>query len=282
MMRGWAAAALALAAMLLPQPVLAWGAYGHRTIAEIALDNVTPQTRARIAALIADNAALGTPDCPVHSLSDASVWPDCIRHDRTRWAYTFPWHYQTEPVCSPYDVKAHCANGNCVSAQIERDIYILKNRKLPRAQRLRALVFLTHFVGDIHQPLHSGDDNDAGGNRVKADYGIVPGLNLHWVWDGPLAERAISSASPALVHRFSPAERAKLDGGTVADWGRESWELAKRFVYPEDTGKDPCTGGKATHAKLTDKQIEAALPVIRKRIEQAGLRLARVLDESLG
>lgn len=279
--RAFCAALLALAAFV-PQAASAWGGYGHRTIADIALANVRPVTRARIARLLADNASLGTPKCPVHSLADASVWPDCIRGDRERWAYTFAWHYQTEPVCKPYDVKANCANGTCVSGQIERDIYILKNRALPRAERLQALVFLTHFVGDIHQPLHSGDDDDAGGNRVRADYGIVPDLNLHYVWDGPLAERAISSARPSLVRRYSPAEKADLGGGTVADWGRESWDLARTFVYPEDTGKDPCADDKPAEARLSEKQIEAAIPVVQHRIEQAGLRLARVLDETLG
>lgn len=281
MMRLFAAALLALAA-LVPQAAFAWGSYGHRTIAEIALANVRPQTRAHIAQLLVDNASLGTPECPVHSLADAAVWPDCIRGERERFAYTFPWHYQTEPVCKAYDVKANCANGTCVSGQIARDEFILKNRKLPRAERLQALVFLTHFVGDIHQPLHSGDDDDLGGNKVKAQYGIAPGINLHYVWDGPLAERAISSASPSLVRRYSPAEKAELDGGTVADWGRESWELARSYVYPDQTGKDPCKDGKPTEAKLTDKQIEDALPAVRHRIVQAGLRLARVLDETLG
>ncbi|MDE2561591.1 MAG: S1/P1 nuclease [Sphingomonadales bacterium] len=266
----------------MPQAALAWGGYGHSTIAEIALANVRPQTRVRIARLLAASASLGTPECPVRSIADASVWPDCIRADRDHWAYTFPWHYQTEPVCQSYDVKANCARGACVSGQIERDIRVLKNRGLPRAERLRALAFLVHFVGDIHQPLHSGDDGDAGGNKVRADYGIVPGLNLHWVWDGPLAERAISSARPSLVRRYPPDEKARLGGGTVADWGRESWALAKTFVYPVSTGKDPCADGRPAEAKLTERQIEAAMPVVRKRIEQAGLRLARLLDKTLG
>lgn len=272
---------IALAACL-PRQALAWGSYGHRTIAEIALANVKPQTRRHIVRLLADNASLGTPECPVHTLADAAVWPDCIRGERERFAYTFPWHYQTEPVCEAYDVKANCANGTCVSGQIERDEFILSNQKLPRAERLQALVFLAHFVGDIHMPLHSGDNDDLGGNKIKARYGIAPGGNLHYVWDGPLAERAISSAQPSLVRRYSLAEKAKLGGGSVADWGRESWELAKGYVYPDHAGKDPCKGGKPDHADITEAQIEAAIPIVQRRIEQAGLRLARVLDETLG
>mgnify|MGYP002842069004 CR=1 FL=1 len=108
--------------------------------------------------------------------------------------------------------------------------------------RLQALAFVVHFTGDIHMPLHSGDLDDRGGNDREAAYGIAPGLNLHWIWDGPLAERAITSARPSLVRRYTAAERAELAGGTPADWGRESWETARDFVYPNAFGRSPLDG----------------------------------------
>ena len=284
--RRWFARVLSAAAVMalaLPQPAQAWGYYGHQTIARIALANVTPRTRAAVARLIAQEASLGTPECRVRSLADAATWPDCLRGNRDRWAYTFAWHYQTEPVCEPYDVKANCANGNCVSAQIARALNILSDKTLPDARRLEALAFLAHFTGDIHMPLHSGDDDDRGGNDVKAAYGIAPGLNLHWIWDGALAERAITSAERPLVRRYSAAEKAVLAGGTIADWGRESWQLARTLVYPTAFGRDPCDGVDNPEAvALTQTDIEAQLPAARLRVEQAGLRLARLLDEALG
>lgn len=271
-------------ASLWSAPALAWGEYGHRTTAEIAMANVRPETAARIRALLAVQRQLGTPACPVRSLADAAAWPDCIRKDSWRFAYTFPWHYQTEPVCMAYDPKGNCANGNCVTAQIERNRRILADRKQPAAQRLEALAFLVHFIGDIHMPLHSGDDNDAGGNAIKADYGIAPGWKLHSIWDTPLAERAITSAQPPLVRRYSAAERAAMDGGTPADWGRESWEIARTVIYPLALGHDPCAGDKSKpeHIVWTNAEIDKVLPIVRQRIEQAGLRMARVLDEALG
>lgn len=276
-------AALAAALLLAwANPALAWGEYGHRTVAAIAEANVSPVTRARIRELLRAEKALGTPDCRVRTIEDASYWPDCIRRDAWRWAYTFPWHYQTEPVCKPYDPKANCANGTCVTAQIERNRRILADRSLPAAQRLEALIFLVHFVGDIHMPLHSGDNMDAGGNAVKAQYGIAPGFNLHAIWDGPEAERAISEATPGLVRRYSATERSELAGGEPADWGRESWEFA-REIYRRAFGKDPCDG-QANPAAVTwsNEAITASIPLAQKRIVQGGLRLAQMLDEALG
>lgn len=139
---------------------------------------------------------------------------------------------------------------------------------------------MVHFAGDIHMPLHSGDNDDRGGNDVATTYGIAPGLNLHSVWDSALAERAITAADPPLVRRYSPQERAALGGGAPADWGRESWELARGFVYANALGQPVAPGEKADSATLTQDAIGAALPVAERRIVQAGLRIGALLDSA--
>jgi hypothetical protein len=273
------AALAALLALLQPAAALAWGYNGHATTGRIALANVKPQTRAGIAGLIAHPAELGTPNCPIHSLAEAATWPDCLRGEYWRWAYTFAWHYQTEPIGEPYDARKNCSAGNCVSAQIERNLAILSDERLPANVRLEALAFMVHFAGDIHMPLHSGDNDDRGGNSIETTYGIAPGLNLHSVWDSALAERAISGANPPLVRRYSAAERAALAGGTPADWGRESWELVRSFVYSNALGRELAPGeASPKEATLSQEAIVAALPIAERRIEQAGLRIADLLD----
>ena len=114
----WFGALLALAALVQPAAAGAWGYYGHATTGRIAFANVKPQTRAAIMRLIAHSRELGTPDCPIRSLADAATWPDCLRGQYWRWAYTFAWHYQSEPTDEPYDVRKNCGGGNCVSALI--------------------------------------------------------------------------------------------------------------------------------------------------------------------
>ena len=80
---------------------------------------------------------------------------------------------------------------------------------------MEALAFLVHFIGDIHMPLHSGDLDDRGGNDRETTYGIVPGLNLHWVWDGPLAERAEFMGPDGRMLRIEPSSNARF----VRVWG---------------------------------------------------------------
>ncbi len=277
---------VAVAAMALaPVPAIAWGSFGHQTTAKIALANITPATKREIDRLIALEPTLGTPNCRLRNLEEASTWADCVRNDRLRWGFTASWHYRTAPICEEFNPRSNCSGRACVTGQIDRAAAILGDRSIPDARRLEALAFLVHFVGDVHMPLHSGDNDDRGGNERTADYGIVPELNLHWIWDGPLAERAITSAEPSLIRRYSAAEREGLASGTPDDWGRESWQLARDLIYP--TAYDAPQNGDVCGRKLpertafTQEDIEAQIDTSQMRITQAGLRMARLLDEAL-
>ena len=271
--------ALAALLALLPAQAQAWGFFAHRTTAAIAMENIQPETRAGIARLLRAAPELGVPGCDLASLEDASTWPDCLRKDYWRWGYTFAWHYRTAPVCEAYDPRANCSGQNCILAQIERNQRMLADESLPANVRLEALAFLVHFIGDVHMPLHSGDHEDRGGNDIEAAYGIVPGLNLHWIWDGPLADRAITSSPVPLVRRYTAAERAELGGGGPDDWGRESWETSRDFVYPNAFDRPACDGEDLPEeTALTQEDIERAIPISQRRVTQAGLRIAEYLD----
>ncbi|QIG55374.1 S1/P1 nuclease [Altererythrobacter sp. BO-6] len=274
------AAALIGVALLLPVPAQAWGFYAHSVTAQIAEANISPHGRREIARLLRYEALLGTPECRMRTLSEAAVWADCVRRDGWRWGFTAAWHYRTTPICEAYNPRANCSGGNCVTAQIERAHRMLADERLPAHIRLEALAFMVHFAGDIHMPLHSGDKDDRGGNDREASYGIVPGMNLHWIWDGALAERAITSGPDEVIRRYSAQERAELAGGTPADWGRESWQIARDFVYPNAFDRDACAGDLPDETALTQEDIVEAVPVARRRVQQAGLRIADLLESA--
>lgn len=274
-------AAVIAAILLLPVPAQAWGFYAHRKTADIAETNVSPETRAKIRRLMRSEKLLGTPECSLKTIQDASVWPDCIRRTRWRWGYTGPWHYRTAPICEAFNPFNNCPGGSCVTAQIERSHRILADESLPDHIRLEALAFMVHFAGDVHMPLHSGDKNDRGANDRETDYGIVPSLNLHWIWDGPLAERAISDPADPVVRVYSSAERAELGGGAAADWGRESWEISRSFVYPTafDTD-DVCSTDLPMKTALSQEDIVRGVPIAKRRVQQAGIRIADLLESA--
>jgi S1/P1 Nuclease len=271
---------LSILFLFLPAPAYAWWEYGHETVAKIALTGVKPATRARISALLRQSRSLETPTCPARTIEQASVWPDCIKALKERFSYANSWHYQNVDICKPFDLTVACKDGNCVSAQITRNTTLLADQGLPPRERLMALAFLVHFVGDLHMPLHAGDRSDRGGNDQRAAYGMFAGsrLNIHLVWDGYLAERAISTPPAGASGLMRAATRSMTDG-TVTDWSRESWAVAYNAAYGVALG-DPC-GPASARATLDNEKIERLIPVVRQQILRGGVRLARLLDEAL-
>lgn len=276
-------AVLAAALLLAPAPALAWWEYGHETVAAIADTQLKPATRGKMRALLRRSALIETPTCRADTLETASVWPDCIKGLGERFSYAFSWHYQNVDVCKPFDLEAACKDGHCVSAQIERQVKLLADAAVPARERIQALAFLAHFVADLHMPLHAGDRGDLGGNRVKARYGIASSerMNLHGIWDGYLAERAISTP-PRLVRRFAPDEQARLSAGSVEEWSRESWQVSRDRAYATALAGNPCGPAPADRVTLDDATIASLVPVVRLQIERGGARLARLIEQALG
>jgi nuclease S1 len=272
-----------LALLLLPAPASAWWEYGHESVASVAALEVKPATRAAIRRLIAHSRELETPTCPIRTIEDASYWPDCVKPLGDRFSYAFSWHYQNADICKPFDLTAACKDGNCVSAQIERNARLLADRKLPARERLMAFAFLVHFVGDLHQPLHGGDKSDRGGNDFRMNYGVIPS-NIHAIWDGYLADRGISTPPPdaaGILSGLTPAERAEMRGGTVQDWSRESWAAAREFGYGA-VMEDPCGPLPETRPVMDEATTRNLIPILRRQVARGGIRLARLLDEALG
>ena len=275
----------ALALLFVATPAQAYWEYGHEAVARIAWLEMKPATRAEVARLLAKQSLLETPTCPATTLEEASVWADCIKPLGDRFAYAYSWHYQNVNVCKEFDLKAPCKDGHCVSAQIERQARLLADPAVPDREKLMALAFLTHFVGDLHQPMHAGDHADLGGNRVAANYGIIGGrTNLHSIWDGWLAERAATTppgGPDALWQAIPEGDKARLKGGSVEEWSREMWGEAKALAYATLVG-DPCGEVPAGRPALSEDEVRALIPDVRADIQRGGLRLARLLDDALG
>jgi hypothetical protein len=153
-------------------------------------------------------------------------------------------------------------------------------------ERLTALAFLAHFVGDLHMPLHAGDRGDKGGNEFAVSYGLIAGrTNLHSAWDGYLAERGISTPAAGARGLLAeldpdPEQRANMAGGKVEDWARESWEASRTFAYGTVMA-DPCGPRPETRPVIEEATVQRLIPVIRNQITRGGLRLGRMLDEAL-
>jgi hypothetical protein len=250
--------------ILAPARAFAWGSEGHEIVALVAAQALTPAARAQVAHLLGGEAML------VHD----SNWADEIRDQRRE---TGAWHYVDIPLNAPaYDLGRDCPDGNCVVAQIDKDLRILKDHSAGDDARREALRFLIHFVADIHQPLHAEDDDDKGGNRVRVEIGRER-TNLHRVWDLDVVEALgddPQAIADGIARDLTPAQRQDWSSGTPARWANESHAIAREHVYP------PLAGAQAIRLPRDYAAREA--PLVRILLAKAGVRLAWLLNGALG
>ena len=245
----------------------AWCGWEHRVIAVIAEQNLSPSARKRVKNILG----------PQTSLAAVSTWADFVRKFRPA---TAPWHYINYPLEMEepdYDVMK-TAEENIVFA-IETLITLLKDPRIKGEKQEEALKFLIHFVGDIHQPLHCGKGEDRGGNEVPVSWREKL-TNLHSVWDCCLSGGG--DGSPALwatylLSEVTAEERKRIMRGEPYDWMVESHRLAREFCYPR-LFQCPAILGEQIH-ELSGQYASAAQPVVRRRLTEAGLRLAMILND---
>jgi hypothetical protein len=183
------------------------------------------------------------------------------------------------------------SNGQAASAGPAQDCIInkitefeaeLRDPATSPAERLMALKFLIHFIGDLHQPLHASDHEDRGGNCI----GLAPSPNghdtsLHAYWDVGAVEALGNSATviaAELDAHITPGEsRAWGQGGPKA-WAMESFELGRKDVY--SLAYRPGCKDHGTVA-LTTEYETAASKDAALQLERAGVRMASVLNRAL-
>ncbi len=282
--------ALLLALALSPGRAYAWGEEGHRMVGEIAERFLGAAARAQVAALLEDDRLADGERSNRHSLGEVANWADEIKEvpwGRKRGS----WHFDNVPLCGAADRSSYCAGGRCASAQLERNIAILRDAKLPVRRRNEALKWVVHLMADVHQPLHAATRGDRGGNAVEVSFfgrrddpRFGP-LNLHAIWDVHMVRRLVRErgGERAIVSApIAAADRAAWERASIPEVVAESNGIAGRIVYPALGGKSSCSAPPRGAVPVAGAYFARAAPVIEDRLKKAGVRLAKVLNDTLG
>ncbi|MCW8109850.1 S1/P1 nuclease [Alteromonas ponticola] len=237
---------------------MAWGQTGHRVTGAIAEHYLSPNAKAALNDLL-----------PNESLAEASTWADEMRSNpHPFWQKTAsPWHYVTIPGNKNYQQAGAPAQGDAYTA-LEQFRTTLKNPQSTREEKQKALRFIVHIIGDLHQPLHAGDGTDRGGNDVKVRF-FWQDSNLHRVWDSQLiAQRELSYSewSEWLLPKITQAERRDWRDTNPQTWIAESVTIRKT-IYPKDANN------------MNYDYLYQHIPTVKKRLQQAGVRIADYLNE---
>ena len=279
----WWAAALFAA---LSAPTLAWGPQGHRTVGAIADRLLTPQARAAVALILADDRDKF--DNPSHrtTLEAVSVWADEIRGTS---AARPAWHYDDIPVCGSEPKSRYCPDGQCNTEQLKRLVGVLADTRAAVRERDEALKWIVHLLGDLHQPLHAANNDDHGGNRVAVAFEGVKTRgreNLHRAWDNDLVTLVLHTRGhqqpPRNIEALA-AEAHTLVGeagqGDPDSWASESNHLARNIAYRYPGFA--CNSVPPGIVVLDAAYQEQAEAIVRERVLLAGARLATLLNQTL-
>ena len=239
-------------------PAFSWGPIGHYTVGHIAEHHLNRKARKQIAKILGNE-----------SLSLVGVWMDEIRSD-DRYKHTYDWHWVAVPDSLSYEQTEKNPNGDIIQT-IERLVNELKSDTLTSETELENLKMLVHLVGDIHQPLHVGTGKDKGGNDVKVTW-YWEDSNLHRVWDiGMIEVQRLSYTE--LAHSLMHASNEQVlqwQGTNVRSWANESKALRTQvYDIPEN---------KMMNYRYTYENY----PTVKQRLQQAGVRLAGLLNEIYG
>ncbi|KAL8229951.1 hypothetical protein R6Q57_014851 [Mikania cordata] len=278
-------ALVALLAFVSPVTVRGWGVDGHFITCKIA------QGRLSQKAVDAVNHLL--PDYAEGDLASLCSWAD---HVKFRYHWSSPLHYIDTPdnLCT-YQYRRDCKDedgvmGRCVAGAIKNyTTQLLEYGKQESPYNLtEALLFLSHFMGDIHQPLHVGFTTDRGGNTIEVHWFTRKAV-LHHVWDDSIIETEEERFYESNVANLIKA----IETNITNVWSDQvqTWENCSRNqktcpnIYATEGIKAACNWaykGVTNGSVLEDEYFQSRLPIVNWRLAQGGVRLAANLNRIFG
>ncbi|XP_057447846.1 endonuclease 2-like [Lotus japonicus] len=269
--------------MLLLPNTQGWGEDGHAIVCKIA--------QARLSNTAAEAVKKLLPISANNDLASKCSWADHLR-------VVFPWssalHFADTPesVCS-YKNNRDCidhktgAKGRCVVGAITNYTNQLLDYGSDTESKYnltQALLFLSHFMGDVHQPLHCGFTTDRGGNDISIHW-YKRKQNLHHVWDVSIIETELERFYDSEMGEFIDAIQTNITkewDDQVEEWENcSSGDIACPIIYASESSKDACKWAYADASEgsvLQDDYFLSRFPIVNLRLAQGGVRLAATLN----
>jgi hypothetical protein len=236
-----------------------WGQTGHRVVGEVASNHLTEKAKAEIELLL--NGM---------SLAVASTYADEIKSERSFNKYR-PWHYVNIPFDKTYQEITPNEDGDIIKG-IAHCIQVLKAEDSSKEDKTFYLKLLIHFIGDMHQPLHLGLEEDKGANDFQVRW-FNEGTNLHRVWDSDMINSYQMTYTELTQNlpRINDVDKQKIQEGTLLEWVEQERELTKEIYQSAEIGD-----------KLGYRYMYDYFSTVKSQLQKGGLRLAKILNEIFG
>lgn len=266
-----------------------WSKEGHIMTCRIAQALLEPEASEAVQNLL--------PQEVNGDLSSLCVWADQIRHwNKYRWTSSLHFIDTPDKACT-FDYSRDCHDPKglkdmCVAGAIHNYTAQLSHFRHGTSDRrhnmTEALLFVSHFMGDIHQPMHVGFTSDEGGNTIDLRW-FRHKSNLHHVWDREIVLTAMADYYDKDMDLLLEHIQQNFTHGIWTD-DVESWrdcdDLAScvNKYAVESIGLACKWGYKGVKAgtTLSDDYFKTRMPILMKRIAQGGVRLAMLLNRVFG
>ena len=241
-----------------------WGQNGHRIVGEIADSYLSSKARKAIREILGNE-----------SIAITSNWPDFIKSDST-FNYLSAWHYvNVKQGLTQNDFTAALGNDTLTNAYTKLNFLIaeLKNKQLTPEKKQMYLRLLIHIAGDIHQPLHVGQFEDLGGNRIRLQW-FGESTNLHSLWDEKLIDfqKLSYTEYASWINHTTKAQRKQWQKQPLNEWFFESYQLAGK-IYNSVTQSEQ---------KLSFRYNFDYIEMMNNQLLKGGVRLAGLLNSIFG
>ncbi|MEK6627788.1 MAG: S1/P1 nuclease [Bdellovibrionota bacterium] len=242
----------------------AWGSLAHKASAKIAWNFLNDDTKKQVTEILNGG-----------SISEASVWPDSVRR-APEWKYTTWYHFEKAPDNTTYlenlrqqDDRTRLLGGLLEALYIAEDTF--KNHASTKVEREHALKFAVHFIGDIHQPLHTGRVEDKGGNKIPIKW-LGLDTNLHSVWDSQMIYLAYKNQLGVM-----DADQSQIYADILLTKFKDYKPTPELFTRYDDWMHESMIPRSDAYA-FKDENEEAYtsrfIDIVDKRVYLAGLRIA--------
>ncbi|KAK9705207.1 hypothetical protein RND81_07G040800 [Saponaria officinalis] len=268
------------------QNVHGWGIDGHAAICAIAQSRLSEAANEQVKKLL--------PRFAEGDLSSVCSWADRVRF---RYHWSAPLHYINVPDSScDFQYSRDCKDENgvkdrCVVGAINNYTAQLLTYKEGHSHQYNfteALLFLSHYMGDVHQPLHVGHTTDRGANTIDVHW-YTRKTVLHHVWDNSIIETEEERSYDTQLAGLIDA----LEHNITKEWADQvpEWESCTRDtttcpnIYAAESIRAACDiayNGVDEDSTLGDDYFESRVPTTNIRMAQAGVRLGATLNNIFG
>ena len=298
--------ALMVLATTWPIAAFSWGDEGHRIVAEISYSRLTPEARTMVDQLLALDADTST----ARDFASRATWADKILDEDSPSRKPHPlrntalWHFADVPIDSedaasalerscyryrPLQTGVPASQGfpkDCIVNKIEQFVEELQGLQEP-AEKVLALKFLIHLVGDLHEPMqvaHDRDEFGAATDVVLYTKRRARATNLHDYWESEVVTGLVmkpGEREKATAHRLvaSAPDVSQWSTGSVREWALETIEVARTVAYGVPNRYRTNRLGGNVFVLEPDYERRAAA-VAGTQLTKAGVRLARILNEA--